>query len=290
MKISAVIVNYNDWISTYSLANKLLSFECLDYVVVVDNASSDNSKDQLSIIRNPKYFFIPKEQNLGYGEGNNIGVFFSKRNLNCTHSLILNPDVDIEEKTVKDLINTYSREDSCFIVAPSSFSGNKRIVWKVRGLIDLVFSQEMFLSRLFKIPFYNESYFIGQEYCEVDAVLGACLMVDTYKFEKIGGYDKNMFLYEEENYLALKCKSFNYKTIVLCNSLYIHNHKRDDLKSLSQQLITRNRMNNSLLYLVKYVCNYGLFTVYFVKIFLKLCNCELVLRHYIKSYLKCILG
>ena len=106
MKASAVIVNYNDSKNTEILARQLLSYETIDVVVVVDNASTDRSVDVLENIKDSKYFLFVNKNNAGYGEGNNIGIIQSKKLFNCTHCLIINPDVEISEETIAKIINT----------------------------------------------------------------------------------------------------------------------------------------------------------------------------------------
>lgn len=285
MKLSAVIVNYNDKENTVNLVSKLINYKNIDFVVVVDNCSTDNSCNELRTINNPKFYLLSCESNKGYGEGNNIGIKFSSEQLSCTHSLIINPDVDIDEIAIvkcKNIFKLHANKEEIFIVAPSSFSKNIRVVWKVRGFEDLVLSQERIISSLFKIPFYDESYFSNSDSREVDAVLGACLMVDNSKFKFIGGYDSSIFLYEEENYLALMCKKYKFKTIVLCNTIYIHNHKSDSQKTLKQQLVSRNLMNQSLLYILRKYCSYNSFKLIFSYIFLAFCNIELILSFLLK--------
>ncbi|GEM_PF-143653 len=59
----------------------------------------------------------------------------------------------------------------------------------------------------------------------VDAVLGSFLAVDVARFNEVGGYDDDVFLYCEENILGQKMKSHGYTTMLLTDQEYIHKHK-----------------------------------------------------------------
>ena len=282
-KVSAVIVNYNDSRNTKALAEQLLSYKVINVVVVVDNASTDDSINVLKNIKDPKFLLVKNKINAGYGEGNNLGIIQSKEKFNCTHCLIINPDVEISELVITKMLKVFESNSNAMIIAPSTFAFGKRMAWHVRGFKDLVLSKGKILGRLLNVPFYCEEYFEGKDLCRVDAVLGACLMVELEKFFSIGMYDKNMFLYEEEDYLAIRCKEYNYETIVLCNDKYIHNHKSDNKKSLSKQLETKKHMCNSLRYMLKRYENYGLVKLFITDLILIICRFEVIASYLLKK-------
>src|SRR5438105_1777668 len=101
--VSIIILNYN--------AGNLLS-ECVRSifkttydnfeVILVDNASKDYShkkcKTEFERIR-----LIENEQNLGYCEGNNVGVKEAKGD----YIVILNPDTIVEPSWLEELLSAY---------------------------------------------------------------------------------------------------------------------------------------------------------------------------------------
>ena len=78
--LACVILNYNDSETTLSLINKIKTYEILDYIVIVDNQSSDNSLEKLRKIQTSKIIVICSEKNGGYGYGNNYGIWYIKEN------------------------------------------------------------------------------------------------------------------------------------------------------------------------------------------------------------------
>lgn len=289
MKLSAVIVNYNDYNNTVRLVNQLLKYDTISYVVVVDNASTNHNGDVLASIKNDKFHFIQNNDNKGYGAGNNIGILQSKQVLDCTHALIVNPDVEISEEVIEVLIDSFFGKKDALIIAPSTFFNGKRVAWNVKCFSDLILSKLIIASRVSQVlkeHMYSNEYFEDKSIAEVDAVLGACLMVDIEKFERIGMYDDCMFLYEEEDYLAIRSKQFNYKTYLLCNECYIHNHKNDNDRSLAEQLWSKKQMCKSLLYLTKQYYKFGFFKQTLANFLLAISILEVRVSYYIRNIIR----
>lgn len=282
MKICAVIVNYNDSNNTLKLVKSLSEYKILDKVIVVDNKSNEDDYYKLTCYKSSKYLLLRNTENMGYGEGNNIGILKAEK-IGSTLCLIVNPDVEISENSIIKMVDTFRRNRQALIVAPSTTVNGIRVAWRVRGMLDLVFSQLKIISKIMKASFYSSNYYDDKTSTKVDAVLGACLMINIIKFKKIGMYDRNMFLYEEENYLALQCQRYNFDTILLCNDYYIHNHKSDNLKNLRQQIYTKRLMHKSLLYLTKNYCHYGNFKLFITKIVLFLSIFEVILSFSIRN-------
>ena len=54
MKTGIIILNYNDYETTYDMLNRIKKFKEIDIIVVVDNMSLDNSYERLKKIENEK--------------------------------------------------------------------------------------------------------------------------------------------------------------------------------------------------------------------------------------------
>ena len=103
--VSIIILNYN---AGDLLLNCVESVLKTDYknieVIVVDNASKDHShktcKEKFDKIK-----LIENEQNLGYCEGNNVGI----RHATGEFVVILNPDTTVEPNWITELIVAYGK-------------------------------------------------------------------------------------------------------------------------------------------------------------------------------------
>lgn len=110
MTISCVIVNYNDAVTTKKLVRRIESFYSLDYVVVVDNKSLDDSIAQLTALVSPKVVLLEAEKNGGYGFGNNLGIKYAYEKLKSNYVLIANPDIEFDESCLQKLLDSLKKK------------------------------------------------------------------------------------------------------------------------------------------------------------------------------------
>lgn len=74
MDVSVIIVNYNTLKLTDDCINSVLQLTSdVEFeIILVDNASSDGSKEHFSTDNRIKYIY--SDVNLGFGKGNNLGA------------------------------------------------------------------------------------------------------------------------------------------------------------------------------------------------------------------------
>ena len=272
MSVSCVILNYNDWNTTAGLVNHIKDFGNLDYVIVVDNASTDNSAEKLKDLSGGKVIFLQNSENKGYGAGNNLGLHYSKDVLGCKYALIANPDVEFDNETVGALIDGFEKVPDCAVVScvMKNPKGEPQIsAWKNYGLLKNLLATEPICIRLFRnFLHYPKKYFEGKEWCEAEAVPGSLLMTDIDKLLDIGLYDENMFLYEEEGTLGLKLKRRGYKTVVLLNHSYIHHHSVSIKKSVKSAAARQRVLHKTRMYYYREYLHINKAQEFFAKVWL----------------------
>lgn len=250
MKVAAVILNYNDGDETIEAVQRLKDFESIDTVIVVDNASTDDSAERIrarlkemnralmetddeddddSIYH--RYMLVKSEKNGGYGCGNNQGVQYAYEIVGAELVLIANPDAVFSEEIVTGMITCFEREHEAAVVGALmahdrnhvSYQDCMRSAWPLRSVLGELLNSGPLTRRIFRRWLnYDASHFIGHSAVEVDVVHGSLLMVDADRFLAIGGFDENMFLYEEENVLGWKLRENGSKTLLLLNGSYRH--------------------------------------------------------------------
>ncbi|MBP5247489.1 MAG: glycosyltransferase family 2 protein [Fibrobacter sp.] len=221
--IASVILNYNDASTTLSLVRHIVDFAELDYIVVVDNDSSDDSWNRLSLLKNEKVHLLQAGKNGGYGAGNNVGIKYAKEKLNADYVLILNPDVIVEEECIAKLAETLHEKQDVAVVSAKQ-SNSPDCAWKNCNALQYVLATSLFFEILLKIRCYSPKYFGNENFVEVFAVPGSLLMVDADKMVQFGMYDEDFFLYYEEFVLAQKFANAGLKTILRLDCSYVHNH------------------------------------------------------------------
>lgn len=259
--ISCEILNYNDWKTTRSLVDKIKAYEKLDYIVVVDNASPNNSFMHLKELysNDPKVKVISTIKNGGYGYGNNFGIKYAHDKLRSKYVLLSNPDVFFTQKMLISLVNIMKEKDAGIVSSVQTVHGKpvKTPAWKIPTSFEYTFSLTP-LSKILNINYSYPSYYFNNPICAVDCVPGAMLLVDSSKFIGVGGFDEDMFLFCEETTIGFKMKKAGYKTYLVNNETYDHQVSISINKSIPQKnkqiiLILKNR----LLFMERYLQEKG---------------------------------
>ena len=279
MTTVCVILNYNDSKTTISLLSNIQHFQELDYIVIVDNKSTDDSYEQLKQYSNEKVHVILTERNGGYGYGNNFGIWYSYNQLGATEVLIANPDIIFSAECVKALKTALFENKDCAIIAPVMINElGKRdllIAWKIPTMVQDILWASTTINKLFGSKMlYPSEYFEGKDSCFVDVVPGSLLMVNTKIMIDIGMYDEEFFLYGEEKLLGYKLKQKGYKILLLLNQRYIHKKSASINKSFN--LIAKHKLflESKLLFLKKYYNVTGV-RLLMIKMFFKLTLLEI---------------
>ena len=221
--MTCVILNYNDAPTTINLVQNIRNYSLLNYIVVVDNCSTDDSWEKLQCYKSEKIHVIKAEKNGGYGAGNNVGLRYSSEILCADYSIIANPDVLFSEECIYKFLQTF-QEDSFVAVVSAKQSNSPDCAWKNCSTMQYILATSLFFEVWLKIRSYSSSYFKGLNSVPVFAVPGSLLMVDLKKMLKYGMYDEDFFLYYEEPILAQKFEEADLKTVLRLDCSYVHNH------------------------------------------------------------------
>jgi len=101
--VSIIILNYNAGHLLIDCVESILNTHYPNYeVIVVDNASEDNSHTKCKE-KFPSIRLIENTENLGYCEGNNVGI----RQAKGSFVVILNPDTLAESDWLMHLMSAY---------------------------------------------------------------------------------------------------------------------------------------------------------------------------------------
>ena len=201
--ITLIIVCFN----SYKLIQKNLSEISKFKTIIVDNSKSDQIRLLVKGVKNIKY--IKTKKNLGYGKGNNLGVSESK----TPFILILNPDILVQSESIEILYKTYFNYENIGILVPALYdnSNNRRS----NGSLSYINRE-----KISKKNILNNQKAEGNT-CYQFAV-GCAFLIKKDFFDEIGGFDKDLFMYFEDNDLCDKTIKQNKSIIEIPESKMIH--------------------------------------------------------------------
>ena len=111
MDVSVIIVNYNtQGLTSDCIESIIAQTSAVEYeIILVDNASTDGSKEVFAQDKRIKYIY--SDQNLGFGRANNLGI----REAKGRYLFFLNSDTDVYKRQTdntraicQDFINRHS--------------------------------------------------------------------------------------------------------------------------------------------------------------------------------------
>lgn len=207
--VSIVVLNWNGLEDTKKCLQSLkkLKYKSVE-VIVVDNGSTDGSKEYLKLLKDIEYIDLP--QNTGFTGGHIAGFNKSKGD----YIALLNNDVVVDPDWLGELLGVFHRHGDAAAVGGKAFLWNKHYPAYV-GTNPFYSYQEVDMNQG-----YTKTLMTGEEECLVDSISGAALIIDKKKLEGVGYLDNNFFAYYEETDLLarLKRKGFN---VYYCPTAYV---------------------------------------------------------------------
>lgn len=252
IKISCIILNYNDSQNTIAQIQRISGYQCFDTIIVVDNCSTDDSMLLLEPYASETLVIVKAEKNAGYGAGNNVGIHYAYEVLEADYAVIANPDTEFTQECVAELAGLFMHHEEVGIVAATmndSSDGSQASGWPLLSWNMDLLNTGPLCRRIFrKFLSYPEEYFSGKRAVYVDVVHGSMLMVDLEKMISCGGYDEGIFLYGEENILGYRMKDMGWHTVQLLSQTYIHENSGTISKTYESVIRRQELRHQSAVY------------------------------------------
>lgn len=210
-KVLVIIVTYNPmrWIdrclSTLRQSTVPLS------VMVVDNHSTDGAAEHIPTMY-PEVIWRPQAQNLGFGQGNNVGMRYAIEE-GFDYALLLNQDAYLQPDALEHLLAV---ADDKNLFSPIHMSGDgSRIDNNFRESLKKGSNQlidDLLLGTL------KPSYETGE-------VCAACWLMPVQMLKEIGGFNPLFFQYGEDNNYYTRLVYHGRKVIIVPDARVWHDRK-----------------------------------------------------------------
>lgn len=222
MDVSIIIVNYNTCKMTAECIDSViekttdLSYE----IILVDNASTDGSKDFFT--NDNRITYLYNDENLGFGRANNCGVKIAKgRNI-----LFLNSDTLLINNAVKIMSDYLDLHPKVGAAGGNLYSFDKKpamsfqrlrpsLSWEINQLL---FNLPLRLRYGKTATYFNTS----SQPTNVGYIMGADMMVRKSIIDQIGCFDPDFFMYFEETDLCNRIAGSGYKLKVIPDAQIVH--------------------------------------------------------------------
>ncbi|MFH2044622.1 MAG: glycosyltransferase family 2 protein [Pseudomonadota bacterium] len=209
LDLSIIIVNWNS--KTYlqkCIASVLHTIRGIKYeILVIDNASYDGTDEMLKQ-HYPSIHYIQSDMNLGFAKANNEAFLYSRGK----YILFLNPDTEFHDNSIWTLYENLRTLPNTAMVGCKILNSDKTIqtscIQAFPTILNQVFDSNALRrffprSRLWGMkPLFTDS----ELPTKVDAISGACLMINRSVFEDVGMFTTDYFMYSEDVDLCYKVR------------------------------------------------------------------------------------
>jgi len=187
-------------------------------IVVADNASTDNSMAILSE-RFPTVKTILLDKNYGFAGGYNKAL----TQIKADYYVLLNSDVEVTSNWLEPLIGYMNSHQEVAACQPKILSYSQRTHFDHAG------AAGGFIDR-FGFPFCRGRIFgeVEEDKGQYDSIVdvfwatGACMMVRSELYWKVGALDDDFFAHMEEIDLCWRMKSRGYRIVTIPESTVYH--------------------------------------------------------------------
>lgn len=225
--VSVVMVNHNA--GSLIMECVRVTLEQAQEVIVVDNASTDSSSDNLRhcFSQDSRFSLILSDKNIGFAAGCNRGMAATTQ----PYVLFLNPDCLLGAESLRIMVETLESNPETgmvggYLLNPdgSEQGGGRRAIpspWRafVRGFG--LYHLQKFWPRLF-FDFHLNTQPLPLAPVEVEAISGALMLVKRDAISAIGGWDERYFLHCEDLDLCMRFRQKNWKILFVPSAPVTH--------------------------------------------------------------------
>jgi GT2 family glycosyltransferase len=213
-----VILNYNGQDLLKQFLPSILSFSKNARIIVADNKSTDHS---IEVVKHhfPAIELIEIPENRGYCGGYNYAL----KEIKEKYCVLVNSDIEVTENWLQPMIDLLEKDEAIGAVQPKILSYHDKTSFEYAGAaggeIDIL-GYPFCRGRIFNQLEKDEGQYdvSGQIFW----ASGACFIVRTDLFQKMGGLDEDFFAHMEEIDFCWKLNRVGVKIFYSHNSVVYH--------------------------------------------------------------------
>jgi GT2 family glycosyltransferase len=238
--VSIIMVNWNTRELLYNCINSVYRNTSNSNfgIIVIDNASSDDSDDMLKL-EFGDVKVIANTENRGFAAANNQGMLASKGR----YILLLNSDTIVLDNAIDKAVAFADAHKQAAVVGPRVLNPDNTLQLTCFMFPSIL---NMLLSASYLYKLFPKSRFFGRERMtwwsrddvrEVDVVTGCFMLVRREAIEAVGMMDERFFMYGEETDWCYRFKQAGWKVMFTPMSTIIHLGGQSSRKAKTEMMI-----------------------------------------------------
>jgi GT2 family glycosyltransferase len=219
----------------------------IEFIVVSNSPLSEEGifkpfSDDMWHAEDPLLFqvrFIQSDQNLGFGKACNLGA----ANAKGEYLLFINPDTLILNPVLPILKSSWEQSKNPGLVGPALFDSSGKKALSIKNPISGWYFVWWILPFVRFLNPAAASYYpkVVSERKMVQILMGSVLFISKERFEEIGRFATQYFMYWEENDLCIRLHKAHYDVIYEPDAKVMHKGKVSTAPIVEQMEIEKHR-------------------------------------------------
>lgn len=246
-ELSIIIVNWNGesllrrCVETIVSSQPATSYE----VVVIDNASADNSLDQLRaseslapLLANGQLRIVNNTENRGFGAANNQGFALT----DSPFVFLLNLDTELRPGTIDTLLRTIRSNEKIGVCGPKIVNSDGSL--QVSAFFNPPRAWHTLLSQLKLYLLLPQrirgELLLGRHWDHkrqrsVPMLSGAAMLARREMIEQVGGFNEQFHMYSEDTEWCWRMTKANWTLMFVPEAVVLHHGAQSSMKRWSSQ-------------------------------------------------------
>lgn len=242
-------------------------------IIIVDNNSKNGTGEELKKFYsdNSKVRVLINKKNLGFSKGNNVGFKYIKENMQPDFIIMINNDTEMIIDNFCEIIEDEYNHSHFAVLGPRILLSGNRIddckfeimsikklklqtiklkIYKAFNYIHLYFLCKILKEIANATVYFLKNMYILKDKQEDKAIRkenvllqGACLIFSKEYIDKFEGIVDKTYLYREEDFLLLRLRDNNLKSVYNPYLIIYHEHSA----STSKEYKSRHKKLNKVL-------------------------------------------
>ena len=256
-KVAVIILSWNKKKIALETVKSLVATNTKGFemeIIVVDSGSTDGSVEVLRKFQasnpNVQFKLIELSENLGFAEGNNVGIRDAiKRGFD--YIALLNDDTRVDRNLVRNILGEHKKHKKAGAISPKiyfekGYEYHKKYVKKDLGKVIWYAGGQIDWDNVYGSNANVDAVDSGQfaKTHETDFATGCFVMYKTKALKDVGLYDKKFFAYMEDADHAQRMKKGGWDVLFSPKGEMWHKVSQSSGigSGLNDYFLTRNRM------------------------------------------------
>lgn len=253
-ELSIIIVNWNGGdllrrcAETIVTSQPTASYE----IVIVDNASADDSLDQLRasellapLISTQQLRILQNSENRGFGAANNQGFAAT----DSPFVFLLNLDTEVRPGTIDTLMQTIASDPSIGVCGPKILNSDGSLQISAFFNPPRVWHTVLSQLKLYLLlpPRIRGELLLGRHWDHnrqrsVPMLSGAAMLARRRLIDEVGGFNERFHMYSEDTEWCWRITKANWKLVFVPEAVLLHHGAQSSMKRWSSQERLRVRL------------------------------------------------